>query len=289
VTAPVLELRGARVDVGGVPAIDGLSFATTSDHVVVLGAPRALFEAASGVRAPAHGEIFVRGEPAHVALANGKVACAPLDPPLPPTWTAREYVTWSARLAGRGRRGAAAMAKEAFDLLKMNAVADAKLGRTAANARRAVTIAAAIATGAETIFLEDPLAALPDDAARNLARLVVSALESRAWIAFAGHMPLVSPLALHADEAVVLEGARVVAQGAPAEIAAKESAFAVRIGGEAAAFVRLATQYGARVEHASGSDLTIELGELTTTDLMAIAAQANAVIVELSPLSRALK
>ena len=36
----------------------------------------------------------------------------------------------------------------------------------------------------------------------------------------------------------------------------------------------------------AGAQMTMDLGELTTADLMATAAQANAVIVELSPLTR---
>ena len=288
-TVAVLELRGARIDVGGSPALDGLSLETTSEHVVVLGAPRALFEAASGVRRAAHGDVLVRGTPAEQALKASRACGAPLDPPMPAAWTAREYVTWSARLAGHPRRAATMRADDAIDRMKMRAVAEVKLGRAAVNARRAVVIAAAIATGADAIFLEDPLVGLPDESARNLARLVTSALEDTAWVVFAGRMPLSSPLALHADEAIVISGSNVRAQGAPGEIAAREHAFMLRVHGEAEAFARLATARGAHVVRASETELTIDLDELGTMDLMAIAEQAGAVIIELSPVARALK
>ena len=288
---PVLTLRDTRVDVGGSPAIDGLSFTTTGDHVIVLGAARALFEAASGARPVAHGELLIRGEKAAHALSRGLVAGAWADPAMPPAWTVRQYVTWSARLAGHARRAASSLAAHAMERLKMEPLAEAKLGRTAANARRATVIAAAMATGATTILLEDPLYALPEEAARNLARLVTHALEDRAWVVFAGRMPLVSPFALEADEAILVSGAAVAAQGAPAEIASRERTFSLRVYGEAAAFTRLAVSRGAVVQGASasgraGAQMTMDLGELTTADLMATAAQANAVIVELSPLTR---
>src|SRR5580704_12086212 len=48
--SPLLAASSLRVDVGGSPAVDGLTLATTGDRVLVLGAARALFEAAAGLR-----------------------------------------------------------------------------------------------------------------------------------------------------------------------------------------------------------------------------------------------
>jgi ABC-type cobalamin/Fe3+-siderophores transport system ATPase subunit len=286
VSAPLLELRSARVDAGGVPAIDGLSLATTERKVLVLGAARALFEAASGVRAPAHGEVLVLGEAATRALSAGRVASVPLDLAAPPSWTAREYVEWSARLAGHGRRAARAMAAQSLSEMRVASLADTKLARAEAHARRAVFAAGALATGAEVLLLEDPLAALPDDTARNLGKLLTQALAGRAWIVFAGRMPLVSPLALAADEALVVSGSELAAQGQPAEIAALDRSFALRLLGAADAFAARVAARGARVARAHGMELVIELGPLTTTDVVALAEEAGAVIVELTPLAR---
>ena len=99
-----------RVDDAGVAAIDGLTLATTTTRAVVLGAARALFEAASGIRPIAHGSLRVLGVPIAHAIAEGLVAGAPLDVPLPPDWTARAYVTWSARLAGNDKAKASTLA-----------------------------------------------------------------------------------------------------------------------------------------------------------------------------------
>jgi len=234
--AALLEVSGVRVDVDGAPAVDGLSLATTEDHALVVGAARALFEAASGVRAPARGEVRVDGEIAERALRAGRLAGAPLDAPLPPKWTPREYATWSARLAGQN--SAAALAAEALERLKMTSVADAPLARAPLTVRRATAIAAALATGADVVMIDDPVSGLPDEQARSLARIAARALDDRRWIVFASRVPLASPFALNADEAIVVSCSAVTAQGAPAEIAAREKSYAVRVHGETAAFAR---------------------------------------------------
>jgi ABC-type multidrug transport system ATPase subunit len=289
VTAALFELLRARVDVGGIPVIDGLSLETRGDRVVVLGGAKALFEAVSGVRTPVHGEVRVRGVAARSATRVGSVAGAPVSPPLSPRWTARDYVAWSARLSGHGKKEAKDLADEALFRMNLSQSASQKLLGTSPEDRRSVSIAAALATGAETIFLEEPVAGLPDETARHFARVVLRALEDRSWAVFAARLPFESPLSMEADEAVVVTGSRVLAQGAPAEIAARERTFAVRIVGRSENFAQLARNHGIQVVGV-GSDLTLDLGEslLTTSDVLRIALQAEATVLELEPVAHAL-
>jgi len=286
-TAPLLELVQARIDVEGVPAVDGLSLKTTGDRVLVLGGAKALFEAACGTRTPSHGEVRVRGVPARQAARRRHVAGAPLEPPLSPSWTPREYATWSARIAGQGRKEAIALAERSLTELKMIATAGEKLGSASLQTRRATIIAAALATGADAILLEEPLIGLSDDAARNFSRIILRALDGRGWAVFCARMPLESPFAMDAEEAAVVARSRVLAQGAPAELAAHERTYALRVLGHADDFARLVAERGARVS-GSGNHLTIDLGEgLLVSDLLRIAAQAEATVLELEPLAHA--
>ena len=268
--------------------VDGLSLTTGGERVVILGGARALFEAASGARVPSHGEILARGVDARKAARGGLLAGAPCDPPLPPRWTVREYVTWSARIApATGRATRAALADQAIIGLKMVAIAEQRLAKVAVQTRRATSIAAALATGAEIIVLEEPVAGLPDDTARHFARLVLRALDKRAWAVFAARLPLESPFAMDADEAAVVSGSTIVAQGAPAELAAKERAYAVRLVGRVEQFARLAEERGARVT-GSGPERTVDLGKsLKVSDLLRAAADAKATVLELRPLAHA--
>ncbi|HEY1696746.1 MAG TPA: hypothetical protein VGG39_31505 [Polyangiaceae bacterium] len=289
--AALLAASSLRVDVGGWPAIDGLSFATTGDHVLVLGAARALFEAAAGLRAPGRGEVLVDGSSPTVAVREGRMACAPRDPPMPRSWTHLQYVTWSARLAGHPRGTARAMALEALERLNLASMAKAKLLSATTAAKRGVVLAAAIATGAPVLFVEDPLTGLVPDAARAFARVVARAIGDRRTVLFAGRLPLESPLALGADEAVVVDGALVEAQGPPAEIAAAATTLSLQVHGDVAVFARAVEAAGGRATVTEGAPspvhVRVELGPLAARDLVRIAAETNAVVLELRPLARA--
>jgi energy-coupling factor transporter ATP-binding protein EcfA2 len=290
--APLLEMVQARIDDGGAAAIDGLSLRSEGARVLVLGAARALFEATCGMRPIVHGELRVRGAEPPVAVRRGVLAGAPLDAPMPPDWTPRTFATWSARLAGHARRDAQARADDALQRMHLDALADAPLGKAALPLRRATAIAAAIATGAETIVLEDPLAALPGELARHLAQVTVAALADRAWIVFAARVPIASPIALATDEAIVVAGSQISGQGAPGVLAARDRRYALHVHGGSTALAELLEQHGAQVEaraaEAQPRRLLVDLAPgQTTRDLLALAEAAGAVIVELRPLARA--
>jgi ABC-type multidrug transport system ATPase subunit len=297
--APLLEASRARIDAGGVAVVDGLTLRTSGERVLVLGAARALFEAASGLVPLTHGMLAVRGRSPLDGVRAGAVAGAPLDAPLPPDWSARTYVTWSARLAGApagASGGVTARVDDALARMELGAVADAKLARATPALRRATAIAAALATGASIVLLEDPLASLDDDAARHLARVTAAALEGRAWALFAPRVSLGSALTAAADEAIVVVGSDVGAQGAPRELAARDRRYALEVHGDAAALIAALEAHGATVDAPRAattaprrlSRIVVDLArDQTTRDLLAGAEAVGAVIVDLRPIARA--
>jgi energy-coupling factor transporter ATP-binding protein EcfA2 len=206
-------------------------------------------------------------------------------------FTALEYVAWSARLVGHSRGDARAQAEHAIERMKLTSTAKTPLARLAPQVRRGVVVAAAVATGARAIALEDPLGGLPEEVARAWARMLVASLEDLSWVVFAPRVPLTSPLALHAEEAVVVSGARLDAQGQPAEIAALERRFVAHVHGPVEALGPRLSERGARLEgHAAGgSRIVVDLGaSLTTSELLGVLRDAGVVVVELYPVSRAL-
>jgi ABC-2 type transport system ATP-binding protein len=290
VSESLLHVEDLRVDVDGVPAVDGLTARTSGDRVVVLGGPRALFEATAGRRPVARGTLHVRGSAPVAAVREGILAGAPLDPPLPPKWTALDYVTWSSRLAGHTASDARTFAKEAVALVQLGALATSPLDRLLPHARRGVVLAAAIATGAAVIAVEDPLATLPEEIARSWGRILVSALADRSWIVFAARISLTSPVAMNADEALMVSSSRLDAQGPPAEIAAADRRYVARIHS-----ARPLEELGARLEErgakldVQGAQVLIDLGStITTADLLGICAELGATVVEMAPVARAL-
>lgn len=311
--APLLAARDLRVGrsglglglglgaTGSAPAVDGLTLTATGRRLLVLGAPRALFEAVAGVAPVTRGDLTVAGTPARAALAAGLVAGAPLDPAMPPAWTCARWIGWSARLAGRSAGDARTLAARAIATMRMESVAATKLGAAGLHVRRATVIAGALATDARVIALEDFSAGLPDATARTLAEVTAQALAPLAWILFAARAPLDAPLVAAADEAIVLAGGHLAGQGAPAALAARAGAYAVRLAAgrddvdPVAAmkrFVDAAAARGARASlDASGAAdalCTLDLGDaLRPRDLLAMAEEANAVVVELRPIARA--
>ncbi len=286
--APLLNAEHVRIDVDAVPACDGLTFRTTGDRVLVLGAPRALALAASGVLPVARGRLTIRGLAATTAARERAAAGCALDPPLPPKWTVAEYVRWSARLSGLAKGEAAAGASDAMARLKLGPMERSLLGGLPPHARRAVVLAAAVATGAPVLVIEDPLTGLSEDAARAYAHIVIEALEDRSWIVLAGRVPLTSPLALHADEAVVASATRVEAQGPPAELAAAERRFVARVHGAMDGLAARLAERGVSVEVHGGQVVFDLKGAITTAELMAMCAASQVAIVELVPVARAL-
>lgn len=287
---PLLFVEDLRVDVDGVPSCDGLTMRTSGDRVLVLGAPRSLFEASCGIRPVVRGALRLRGTNAADAARTGIVAGAALDPPLPPKWTPIEYVTWSSRLAGHTAGDAKTLANEAIALVQLGAMASAPLERLVPHAKRGVVLAAAIATDAAVIVVDDPLASLPEEVARAWARIIVQALSDRAWLVLASRVSLTSPLAMNADEALIVSSTRVDAQGPPAEIAAADHRYVARIHSPRSLDelgARL-TERGARMD-VQGAQVLLDLGpSVTTADLLAMCAELDATVVEMVPVARAL-
>lgn len=287
-TEPLLVADDLRVDVDGVPACDGIAFRTKGERVLVLGAPRALFDATTGLARVVRGTLSVRGTSASHAAQEGIIAGASMDPPTPPRWTVTEYVQWSARLAGVPAGEARTSAESAIAKLQLGPMAKTRMSQLVPHARRATVVAAALATYPEVIALEDPLGGLPDEVASTYAKLLASALEDRAWILFAPRIPLTSPLAAIANEVILATATRVDAQGSPAEVAAAERQFVGRILGSIEAIAPALSARGARVEE-RGTHLFFDLGAaMTTSELMAVCASADVAVVELVPVARAL-
>lgn len=289
VSPPVLRCSDLRVDVEGAPAVDGLTFEVTAERALVLGAPGALFEAAAGVRPIARGTLELLGaSPADGIRARTHAASA-CDAPLPPKWSALELASWTARLAGFPKAEARALARASLDRLELKeGLAARPLEGLPPQARRAAQLAAALATAPKLVVLEDPLRGLGDEAARWYARVVLAALEGMPFVVLAPRMSLASPLALAASDVLVVSASRVDARGAPAELAARETGFVLRVHGDAEALRPWLTERGGALE-LDGARVRVHLGDaMGTRELLAACLEREITVVELLPLSRAL-
>lgn len=240
---PVLAASEARIAVDGVTAIARLTFTTTGDHVMIAGDPRALFAALTGVPvsssgaasaptddddAPQSGEAYVAAgalalaghsvaEGAHVAV----MGAAPLDPALPPRWTAEAYVAWGARLAGVSRWSAGDLARAALGRVGLGGARKKALGALSLPERRALVLAQAVVTGPEVLVAEAPLAGLTGAAAAFVLAAIAGATEGRRAVLSAARLDPGSPegtLARGASYLVVLAGGEIAVEGPPGEL-----------------------------------------------------------------------
>lgn len=285
---PVLVAEDVRIDVDGVPACDGLTFRTKGEHVLVLGAPRALFDGVTGLLDVLRGALRVRGTRAATAAGRGVIAGAEANVPTPPRWTVSEYVLWSARLAGVPAAAARANAEAAIEKLQLGGMAKTPMSRLVPHARRATLVAAALATCAEVIALDDPFGGLADELVAPYAKVLADALADRVWVVFAPRMPLASPLVGQSDEVIVATATRIEAQGSAAELAVAQRRFVARMSGPVDAVAAALTARGGRFE-VDGSHLFLELGSaMSTGELMTLCDEARVAVIELVPVARTL-
>src|SRR5258706_5246034 len=106
--APLLSARDLRVDVDGAVAVEGASLETRGNSVAIVGDGYGLLRAIAGEAEVRAGSLQIQGLDVSRGeqLRPSALGMAPLDPPLPPRWTAPEYLVWGARLAGMSRTSA---------------------------------------------------------------------------------------------------------------------------------------------------------------------------------------
>ncbi len=280
-----ISAEAVRVDDRGGVAIEGLTFASDGPHLAIIGGPSILAHALAGTTPLARGTILLDGKMPHEAMLAGDVAHAPRDPRTPDEWTPRTLISWSARLMGMNGAEARTSANHAITKLGLTEMADRKLATLPLGAKRATSIAAALATKATTLVIDDPSPGLTDDAARTLERIAADALDDVKWILLTGRLSLASPFGLRADDAVLLGPEGVVAHGAPAEVAAKDRVYALRVVGPAQALADLVRARGATAS-AKDRELEVELSaDMTTRDLFSMASEASVTIVSLRPIA----
>ncbi|MCC6557838.1 MAG: ABC transporter ATP-binding protein [Polyangiaceae bacterium] len=311
-TPPLLAAHAARIAVDDVIAVEALTCAARGDRVLCAGDTQALIAALTGVplqvgrgAAAEPDEREGDGDPpgearvvaGTLALAGRDVArgahrpvtgAAPLDPPLPPDWTADAYVGWSARLGGASARAARDLAPAALARAGLAASSRRPLRALALPERRALVIAAAISLSPAVVILEDPLSGLEGASAAFVLSAIAGATQGRGAVVSMARIDLGGPagaLAREATHVLALSGGEVAFDGPLAGLAAGSRVYALAVRANAGP---LRDELAARGITLRGGPVRFSAAlppGATARDLLAAAARARAPLVELSPIA----
>jgi branched-chain amino acid transport system ATP-binding protein len=237
---PVLEIRAVSKRFEGLEALRDVGLHVREREIVALIGPNGagkstLLNVVAGAMPPTRGTIHYRGHaiagwPAHRVARLGLVRTfQALE--LFPQLSVRENVMaggvaragvglltslagWMS--AGRARLALARLADEQLAFVGLAHLADAPASVLPAGLRRLLAIARALATGADTLLLDEPGAGLNATEKTGLADVIGRVRAGGRTVLFVEHdMGLVGRLA---DRVVVLDHGERIADGTPAEI-----------------------------------------------------------------------
>jgi iron complex transport system ATP-binding protein len=223
-----IELADVSVYLGGRRVVDEVDVVVGEGEWVALIGPNGsgkttLLRAIAGL-VPFDGAIAFQGTSA--ALLGRRelsrlVALVPQEPVTPPWMTVGEYVLLGRTphlgpLAREGKYdlGAAARALERLDLLGYR---DRLLGTLSGGEKQRVVVARALAQDARIVLLDEPTAAL-DIGHQQQALELLDVLRDESQLALVAAMHDLTLAAQYADRMIMLDGGRVVAEGAPPEV-----------------------------------------------------------------------
>jgi branched-chain amino acid transport system ATP-binding protein len=243
--APILEVRGVSVRFGGLQAVDDVHLAVPTGKIVGLIGPNGagkstLFNAVSGLVRIQQGEILFRGreiqglrtdERARLGIARSFQQVG-----LAKDLSVREnfllaqhqlapYSDAAALLmlprVGRAEAEFRDRTEQAIEALGFQAMADMPVRHLSGGQQRIVEIACLLVTAPELVMLDEPSAGMAPAAAESLATRLRDLRDSldRTVLLIEHNVPLVLDTC---DYVYVLDAGKLIAAGAPGEIAANQ-------------------------------------------------------------------
>jgi ABC-2 type transport system ATP-binding protein len=163
-------------------------------------------------------------EPGRVRAASAATMdSAALDPAM----TVREQLAFVAGLTGRSARAARRAADEGLAAMGLTSAADRLTGACSLGMQRRLDLATALLRRPQVLFLDEPTTGLDAQSRRALWEKV-RALRDDGVAVFLTTQYL-EEAELLADDVAILDGGRVVAQGTPAELAARHGEIRLRL------------------------------------------------------------
>lgn len=256
--APLLVAREARLDQEGVPLVEHLTAEVRGGRLGLVGNWQAFFGVLRGRVQLAAGELTVLGSPADEVVSRGVAGLVSSDEGLPPAWTVREYLEFSAGLQGQSRRHAREEVLSVTGELGLQPLLARRLGQLLLAERRAADLARALLGSPVALVVDSPFAGLDAPGQDYWGALLWRASSGRELIL---GVPSLSPTELERswlrslDETLVLVSGALVAQGKADEVLEVRSRYRLTVARHGHALAERLSTAGYRVFVAAPSGL----------------------------------
>ena len=217
-----IEVCGLEKRYGSVAAVDGLSFEVEQGELFSLlgvnGAGKTTaIRMLTGLTRPDAGDARLMGRSLRGDLPGVKriVGLSPQESAVAPRLTVAENLEWIARLHGMNRRAARGKLDEALARFGLESVARRRAGALSGGWQRRLSIAMALASDPQILFLDEPTLGLDVLARRGLWELI-GALRGRTTILLTTHS--MEEAEAVSDRVGVLKRGRLAAAGTPREL-----------------------------------------------------------------------
>jgi branched-chain amino acid transport system ATP-binding protein len=227
---PLVSARAVGVRFGGLQALGSLTFAIAPGELVGIIGPNGagkttLFHVMSGVVTPTQGSLRIdgadlTGRPPQIFCRRG-VARTFQTPRVFRASTALDNVGFGIRFARRHEGDPAPRARALLDRVDLGDFADTPAGALPPARQRLLEIAMALGTGPRLLLLDEVAAGLTDTEADRVAALV-RALHAELGIAIVWIEHAVGRLMRTVNRMLVLDNGDLIADGAPATVAADQ-------------------------------------------------------------------
>jgi ABC-2 type transport system ATP-binding protein len=216
----VFSAQGLAKRYGKIEALGGVDLAVAPGQLVGLLGPNGagkstLVKIAVGLVRPSSGSATVCGAPAGSAPARAALGYLAELFRFPGWYSADELLALHQRLArsdgGEGER------RELLDLVGLTDARDRRVEAMSKGMQQRLGIAQALIGSPKVLFLDEPTSALDPAGRRTVRRLLEQLKERGVGVLLNSH--LLSEIELVCDRVTILLDGRVVAEGAPAELA----------------------------------------------------------------------
>jgi ABC-2 type transport system ATP-binding protein len=224
-----VEARGVEKRYGSLMAVADLSFEAAEGEILgVLGPNGAgkttAIRVLTTILAPTRGTFAVAGIPhTRAAEIRRRIGVLPESAGYPEHQTGEEYLRYHARLYGRSRAGARAVAAVLLDEVGLADRSRSLISTYSRGMRQRLGIARALVNEPQVVFLDEPTLGLDPAGQRQMLAIVRRIAQERgATVLLSTH--LLAEVEETCSRVLILNRARAVALGTVAEVAARAAA-----------------------------------------------------------------